>query len=296
MEDDSKYSNLWPSFVDVMSNMFILMLFIAIVAALATTGAHETGKTETLGTVIEFARKEKLKNKLNSEKISELGALVAELDGNIIRKENQIKSLEAANLTYKNQIERLGTELRKLNDVFETTDKYIKWQKVQIVELGKKLNRALANKTAELVKVRSDFFDMLLKSLKNNRNFQIVGDRFVLPSEVLFKPESAQIEPEGMPELDKIAENLTEAMVHFPGEADWILRVDGHTDSRPIRPNSRYKSNWELSAARAMSVVEYLISRGVPASRLAAAGFGEYHPVSKSHAQNRRIEFKLTEK
>ena len=186
-------------------------------------------------------------------------------------------------------------------NVFEATNKYITWQKVQIVELGKKLNRALANKTAELFKVRSSFFESLSKAVAGNKNFIITGDRFIIPSEVFFKSNSADIGLLGKKKLKDIAVILKQAMKSFPDDIDWILRIDGHTDSAPIKENSKYNSNWELSVARAVSVVNFLISEGIPENHLAATGFGEFHPIVKSSnikdmQKNRRIEFKLTEK
>ena len=169
------------------------------------------------------------------------------------------------------------------------------------MELGKKLNRALAGKTAELFKVRSTCFEEFSKVVADNKNFVISGDRFVIPSEVFFAKESAVIGVEGQAKLRELAKILKEAIQAFPDDVEWILRVDGHTDITPIRPSSHYKSNWELSVARAVSVVDFLVSEGIPANRLAATGFGEFHPIDNGTdrdalARNRRIEFKLTEK
>jgi len=294
--------NLWPSFVDLMSSMFLFMLFITLALVFARPEeAKEDGASVELSDILARERAERIKNEANTSRIDALNQMVAEMDGTIIKKENEIKTLEQQNREYKNRVERLGRELQKLNAVFEATDKYIAWQKVQIVELGKKLNRALANKTAELHRVRSDFFGSLLGALEGNRNFEIRGDRFVLPSEVFFAPESAEIGEAGRAALDGIAATLIEAMQKIPDDTDWILRVDGHTDSRPVRAGSLFADNWELSSARAGEVVRYLHSRGIPADRLAAAGFGEFQPVAvgndnASLSKNRRIEFKLTEK
>jgi chemotaxis protein MotB len=330
MHSQPDTQSLWPSFVDLMSNMFILMLFLVIVfvltnfisVAISPTGsavvdrriaeleneAEEKGRLNQIlishlksvkkdaGRIVE-AEKNEVKLAASNAKIAELNAIVFEMQDDIIKKDNQIRNHERAAAAMSQQIDKLALEMRKLNDVFETTDKYIKWQKVQIVELGRKLNRALANKTAELTKVRSEFFESLAGALSNNRNFVIAGDRFSMPSEVFFESSSAEIGREGEAELAKIASAILDAMKSFPAETGWIVRVDGHTDATPLPKGAAYASNWELSQARALSVVRFLIAQGVPPERLAATGFGEFHPVdAKSRAKNRRIEFKLTEK
>ncbi|MDR2098802.1 MAG: OmpA family protein [Rickettsiales bacterium] len=349
--DDS--ANLWPSFVDVMSNMFVLMLFIVVIfmitnflsvaaapksaeeriavlekavaekervaerliagmkgaSAAARNAADERAKREEelyqLYDALDMSRqdlkKQAVKNENMAAKVAELNMFILQMEGDIIRKENQIKALENNERNLSAAVSQLSGEMRKLNDVFEATDKYIKWQKVQIVEMGKKLNRALANKTAELYKVRSSFFEGLMQAVAGNENFQVAGDRFVIPSEVFFKSESADIGAAGEARLRDIARVMKEAMVRFPDDAEWILRVDGHTDATPVRAGSGYASNWELSVARAVSVVNFLIAEGIPPGRLAATGFGEHHPIDKgagpaAMAKNRRIEFKLTEK
>ena len=329
-ESEDNQQNLWPTAVDVMSNMFIIMLFLVIIflitnfisVAVAPTGNRQVDnriaelerqvseKERLNATLVQHIRavksdtdavieagRDKIKLEASSARIADLNAMVFSMEEEIIKKDNQIRDTEAAAKTMEEQVVKLTREMQKLNDVFETTDKYIKWQKVQIVELGKQLNRALANKTAELHKVRSDFFGSLLKPLSNNKNFEIAGDRFSMPSEVFFKVGSAEIGPEGEIELAKIAEALVGAMQHFPADTEWILRVDGHTDNTPMRAGSAFANNWELSQARALSVVRFLIDMGIPANRLAPAGFGEFHPVDPSNpAANRRIEFKLTER
>src|SRR5205085_151673 len=146
-----------------------------------------------------------------------------------------------------------------------------------------------------------DFFGRLRTILGNRPDIRIVGDRFVFQSEVFFDSGQALLnKPEGRAELDQLATALIELERQIPGEIAWVLRVDGHTDIRPIISAS-YKSNWELSAARAISVVQYLISKGVSPQRLVAAGFGEFQPIDtdkteEGFSRNRRIELKLTER
>ena len=152
----------------------------------------------------------------------------------------------------------------------------------------------------ELKRYRSDFFGKLREILGNRTDVRVVGDRFVLQSEVFFDTGKADLKPEGRAELDKVASALLELEKQIPTDIAWVLRVDGHTDVRPIT-GGIFKSNWDLSAARAISVVQYLIGKGVSPQRLVAAGFGEFQPIDlgkseDAYKRNRRIEFKLTER
>lgn len=172
-------------------------------------------------------------------------------------------------------------------------------QQATIDDLGQRLNEALARKVEELSRYRSEFFGVLSQALGERSDIRVVGDRFVLQSELLFDPGSAQIGPEGRAELAKVAQTLQQIAKTIPEDVPWVLRVDGHTDRRPIS-SSRFASNWDLSTARAVAVVQYLIERGLSPERLAAAGFGEYKPLDTrddeiAYRRNRRIEFKLTE-
>ena len=160
---------------------------------------------------------------------------------------------------------------------------------------------ALAQKVQELNRYRSDFFGRLRQILGARPDIRVVGDRFVFQSSVLFDVGKAEISPAGHQSLDTLAAAVLDLEREIPPDLPWILRVDGHTDSSPISGAGAYKSNWELSAARAVAVVQYLISKGVEADRLAAAGFGEFQPLDQgtdeeSRARNRRIELKLTER
>ena len=170
----------------------------------------------------------------------------------------------------------------------------------KIADLGSRLNIALAQKVQELARYRSDFFGRLRQILGDRPDIRTVGDRFVFQSEVLFETGKAQLNPDGKTELDKLAAAVVELNKEIPPEIPWVLRVDGHTDKRPMQ-STEFHSNWDLSAARAIAVVQYLISKGVPADRLVAAGFGEFQPIDpgdseEAYAKNRRIELKLTEK
>jgi chemotaxis protein MotB len=198
------------------------------------------------------------------------------------------------------QIAALRRQLGALEDALATSEKRDKEAQGRIQELGQRLNVALAQRVQELSRYRSDFFGRLRAILGNRPDIRIVGDRFVFQSEVFFDTGQAILRPEGRAELDKLAAALLELEKQIPAEIAWVLRVDGHTDVRPIA-SPQFPSNWELSSARAIAVVQYLINRGVSPQRLVAAGFGEFQPLDIERTEdafrrNRRIELKLTER
>jgi chemotaxis protein MotB len=160
---------------------------------------------------------------------------------------------------------------------------------------------ALAQRVQELSRYRSDFFGRLREILAGRSDIQVVGDRFVLPAAVLFPSSSDEINESFRGELDKLADAILELEQQIPPEINWVIRVDGHTDARPLGEGARFRTNWELSAARSIAVVRYLISRGISPQHLVAAGFGEFQPLEEGQteealARNRRIELKLTER
>ena len=188
----------------------------------------------------------------------------------------------------------LRQELAKLNAALESADANAKEQQAQIVDLGQKLNRALASKVEELARYRSEFFGKLREALAGQRDVQVVGDRFVFQSEVLFPSGSADLQPGGEKQLASVAQRLVEIASRIPKEINWVLQVDGHTDNKPINTRT-FPTNWELSAARAIAVVKFLNTQGIENEHLVAAGYGEYQPLSMMDtARNRRIELKLT--
>ena len=196
------------------------------------------------------------------------------------------------------QIAALQQQLASLNAALGISEDKAKADQVQIADLGKRLNAALAGRVEELTKFRSEFFGRLRQVLGDRPDVRVVGDRFVFQSEVLFPSGSAELQPEGKQQLDGVADALATIAKEMPQDLPWILQVDGHTDNRPIS-TPQFPSNWELSAARAISVVKYLTSRGIPADRLAAAGFGEFEPIDPRNDEvgwrrNRRIEIKVT--
>jgi len=216
------------------------------------------------------------------------------LFGDLTEEQKLSAEQKAAVVRMTAELAGLKDELARLNAALEAADVKAKEQQVQIVDLGQKLNRALASKVEELARYRSEFFGKLREALRGQRDVQIVGDRFVFQSEVLFPSGSAQLQPGGEKQLASVAQRLVEISKSIPKNINWVLQVDGHTDNRPIN-NAAFPSNWELSTARAIAVVKFLHSEGIPNNRLVAAGYGEYQPLSAiDTARNRRIELKLT--
>lgn len=197
-------------------------------------------------------------------------------------------------------IAALRDQLSQIAAALDASKAKVKQQEAQIVDLGKRLNLALANKVQELARYRSEFFGRLRQILGNRPDIRIVGDRFVFQSEVLFAPGSAELTDPAKKELDQVFAALKQIAAEIPPDLHWILQVEGHTDSRPIH-TAQFPSNWELSAARAISVVRYAIAAGIPPQRLAAQGFGDKQPIAQgdtpeAYRLNRRIELKLTER
>ena len=216
------------------------------------------------------------------------------LFGDLTEEQKLSAEQKAAVVRMTAELAGLKDELARLNAALEAADVKAKEQQAQIVDLGQKLNRALASKVEELARYRSEFFGKLREALRGQRDVQIVGDRFVFQSEVLFPSGSAQLQPGGEKQLADVAQRLIEIGQTIPRDINWVLQVDGHTDDKPIR-NAVFPSNWELSTARAIAVVKFLHSQGIPNSRLVAAGYAEFQPLSAiDTARNRRIELKLT--
>jgi chemotaxis protein MotB len=201
---------------------------------------------------------------------------------------------KAAQVRLTAELSALKDELARMNAALDAADVKAKEQQAQIVDLGAKLNRALASKVEELARYRSEFFGKLREALSGQRDVQIVGDRFVFQSEVLFPSGSAQLQKSGEAQLASVAQRLVDIARSIPKDIQWVLQVDGHTDNKPIATRE-FPSNWELSVARAIAVVKFLNAQGIPNENLVAAGYGEYQPLSATDtARNRRIELKLT--
>ena len=218
-----------------------------------------------------------------------------------LSEEQKISQVARAQVALLNrQLTALRRQIATLNDALETSETKDKEAQVKIANLGQRLNAALASKLQELARYRSEFFGRLRKVLGDRADIQIVGDRFVFQSEVLFASGSDVLAPDGKMQMTKLGKTLKQITATIPPDIDWVLRVDGHTDRLPIK-TERFPSNWELSSARAISVVKFLIAQGIPANRFAATGFGEYQPLDVrndefAYRRNRRIELKMDQR
>ena len=240
-----------------------------------------------------------LKEELET-KITEMSGKLEESEATVIAERDISESARARLALLNRQMAALREQLAQLSAVLEASEVLSKKQKVQIANLGKRLNAALATKVQELSRYRSEFFGRLREVLGRQPGVRIVGDRFVFQSEVLFASGSAELGEAGQEQLGRLADTLREISMKIPKDIDWILRIDGHTDKFPIS-TAQFPSNWELSSARAISVVKFLKSREIAANRLVAAGFGEHQPLDDrddeiGYRRNRRIELKLTQR
>jgi len=232
-----------------------------------------------------------------------LASLRRDLSGSRTAAAEQQKISEEAELRISllnRQMAALRRQLAALNAALDAAAAKEEASQAQIADLGRRLNVALANKVQELARYRSEFFGRLREAIGDNPNIRVVGDRFVFQAEVLFPSGSATMDGLGREQIDEIAAVLRQVAAQIPDDIDWVLRVDGHTDVRPIS-TSQFPSNWELSSARAIAVVRQLIDDGIPPNRLVAAGFGQFQPLDpgssdEAYRRNRRIEFKLTER
>lgn len=218
----------------------------------------------------------------------------------LLREQEISESARAQIALLNRQMRALRQQLAGIAKALDASEQQAQQQKLQIAALGQRLNAALASKVAELSRYRSEFFGRLRQVLGNQPGIRIVGDRFVFQSEVLFPSGSAELQPEGQDQILQLARTVRELGARIPTDIDWVLRVDGHTDRQPIS-TAAFPSNWELSMARALSVVRFLIEQGIPADRLAATGFGEFQPIDPgddeaAYRRNRRIELKLTQR
>jgi chemotaxis protein MotB len=328
--------NYWPGFVDALSTLILCIIFLLTVFVVVQFYLQQEvqGKDTALARL--NAQIAKLTDLLSMEKTSnadlekQLGGLqtslataqserdqnqklyedatgaIAAAQGNVGVISGQLadaKDISAKALaqveTLNQQIAALRQQLAALAAALNVSETKAKDDQHQIADLGQKLNAALAQNVQDLSRYRSDFFGKLRDILGNRPDIRIVGDRFVLQSEVFFDVGKADLKPEGRGELDQVAAALTGLETQIPADIPWVLRIDGHTDVRPV--TGQFKSNWGLSAARAISVVQYLIDKGVKPNRLVAAGFGEFQPIDTgttedAYSRNRRIEFKLTER
>lgn len=327
----------WPGFVDAMATLLLVVTFLLSVfmiaqyfvtveasnkdTALQRLTAQISELTELLA--LERSQKRSLEEELASlsaslddakaerdrlqTRLDQAGAQDESAQDRIssltqqLEAEQEVSAQALAKVELLNQqLAALRRQLAALSEALEASEAREKESKAQIADLGRRLNAALARRVQELSQYRSDFFGRLRRVLGDREDIEIVGDRFVFQAGVFFDSGSAEINPAGREELVKLAAILNQLAGEIPSEIDWVLRIDGHTDIRPIT-TAQFPSNWELSSARAISVVKFLIDKGVPADRLVAAGFGEYQPLAEGTSEealrrNRRIELKLTQK
>jgi chemotaxis protein MotB len=325
----------WPGFVDALSTLILGIIFLLSIFVIVQfyLSQEVTGKDTALSRL--SARIAQLTEMLSleqtgkvslEEQIAQLRASLAASEGERDRlktlydeqsggsaaaqgrvseltgrldAEKQISMRALAQVEILNQqIAALRRQLSALEQALDVSEKKDKESQARLNEMGQRLNLALAQRVQELSRYRSDFFGRLRNILGNRPDIRIVGDRFVLQSEVFFDTGQSVLKPEGRAELDKIAAVLLDLTRQIPDDIAWVLRVDGHTDVRPIGGG---RTNWDLSAARAIAVVQYLIGKGMPPQRLVAAGFGEFQPIDPgvtedAYSRNRRIELKLTER
>jgi chemotaxis protein MotB len=325
----------WPGFVDALSTLLLSVIFLLSVFAVVQffLSQEVTGKDTALqrlnaqiAQLTELLSLEKTGSMSLEEQIAQLRAGLAGAEGERDRfrslaegagsgaqaAQGRAAALEGAldsekRLTARalaqvevlnQQINALRRQLAALESALDVTEKRDQESQSRLADLGQRLNVALAQRVQELSRFRSDFFGRLRAILGNRPDIRIVGDRFVFQSEVFFDVGQSVLKPEGRTELDKVAAALLEIEKQIPTDIAWVMRVDGHTDVRPI---SGGRSNWDLSAARAIAVVQYLIGKGLSPQRLVAAGFGEFQPIDpgsteEAFSRNRRIELKLTER
>ena len=330
-------ANYWPGFVDMLSTLLLVVTFLMalfmlsnFVVTQATSGKDTmlSRLNRQLSELTELLALERSKKESARDELSALQATLGEKDkenqrltgllgeaggktqgaeeraaafGTQLDTQKKITNDALAKVEMLNQqLAALRLQLTSLQEALDASEAKNKESQAKIADLGQRLNVALAKKVQELARYRSDFFGKLKEALGDRPDFQVVGDRFVFPSDVLFDSGSAELKPEALAQLDKLANALKEVETKIPPDIAWVMRVDGHTDIHPIA-TPEFPSNWELSSARAISVVRYLMQNGISPDHLVAAGFGEFQPIDpgtsdEAFRKNRRIELKLTER
>jgi chemotaxis protein MotB len=330
-----EYGEFWPAYVDVLSTLLLVVTLLMSIFMIAQYFAAQeaSGKDSALKRLtlqiselssmlsLEKGKSQSAQDELaalqaslaslraENEKLSGTGVGAAEraeaaegrvamLSSDLDAQKNISKEALSKVDLLNQQLIALRRQIAALSDALDISRKKDVESDKTIKDLGQRLNTALAQQVQELKRYRSDFFGRLRELLKGRKDIRVVGDRFVFESEVLFPSGSATLTPEGTAAMDKIAEAIVELEKEIPSDINWALQINGHTDARPIS-NPQFPSNWELSTARASSVVKYLIARGVSPDRLVAAGYAQFDPVDpgtteEAYRKNRRIELKLT--
>ncbi|HEV8680544.1 MAG TPA: peptidoglycan -binding protein [Stellaceae bacterium] len=314
--------DIWPGFVDALAQLLMVIIFILLVftagqffLADALSGRDKALK-ELQQQVSELANLLALERTTSADLRASAASLTAQLKAALAERETLAtrakeaeKALSAEQQTSRaarEEVEQLSASIAALREqlaqiaaALELSETKVKSQQAQIADLGRKLNLALATKVQELARYRSEFFGRLREIIGDRADIRIVGDRFVFQSEVLFAPGKADLADDARLQLDPVIAALKEISAKIPTDINWVLIINGHTDRRPIR-NAQFPSNWELSTARAISVVQYAIAQGIPPDRLAAAGFADTQPLDLGNSEdayrrNRRIELRLSE-
>ncbi len=329
--------DIWPGFVDALSQLVMVIVFVLLVFtagqfyltdALSGRDAQlqrlakqvdqladmlsmaQTGNTDLQKRLNSLTEQLAVANQALATARTENAQLQQQASANEQRAtaaETRATTAETRATTAETTVDQLNQNIAALRDqlaqiaaALDASETKNKDQEAQIANLGQRLNAALLSQVAQLAKYRSEFFGRLRDALGDRPDIRIVGDRFVFQSEVLFPPASAQLSDAAKQRLAVVAAALKDIAAKIPADIPWVLAVNGYTDKRPIN-TPQFPSNWELSAARAISVINYLISQGIPSDRLAAAGFAEHDPIdpgdtADAYAKNRRIELKLTER
>lgn len=328
----------WPGFVDAMAQLLLVITFLLSVFMIAQflLARQISGQDSALGQlrsqIAELTQLLALEKSAKGESDAQLLALTDDLNAQKAKTADLLSGLAAENAKgsdagttisglqttldsekkissdalakvelLNQQIAAMRRQLSQISALLDDSEARNRTSETQVADLGRRLNTALAQKVQELSKYRSEFFGRLRQILSQRSDILVVGDRFVFQAEVLFPKGSAELNPAGQTEMAKLADALKQLETEIPVDLPWVLRVDGHTDNDPILVAAKFASNWELSSARAIAVVKFLISQGVSPNHLVAAGFGEFQPLApgnteEAKSENRRIELKLTER
>ncbi len=328
----------WPGFVDAMAQLLLVITFLLSVFMIAQflLARQISGQDSALGQlksqIAELTQLLALEKAGKADANAQLLALTDDLNAQKAKTADLLASLQAENSKgnavgttitglqtaldsekkissealaqvelLNQQIAAMRRQLAQISSLLDDSESRNHASETQIADLGKRLNTALAQKVEELSKYRSEFFGRLRQILSQRSDILVVGDRFVFQAEVLFPKGGAGLSDVGQTEMAKLADAIKQLEKEIPADLPWVLRVDGHTDNDPILQKTNFPSNWELSSARAISVVKYLVAQGVSPNHLVAAGFGEFQPLApgnteEAKSENRRIELKLTER
>jgi chemotaxis protein MotB len=333
----SEEAPYWPGFVDAMAQLLLVITFLLSVFMIAQflLARQISGQDSALGQlrsqIAELTQLLALEKTGKAESDAQLLALTDDLNAQKVKTADLLASLQAENNKgtsagsaisglqtaldsekklssdalakvelLNQQIAAMRRQLSQISALLDDSEARNRTSETQIADLGRRLNTALAQKVQELSKYRSEFFGRLRQILSQRSDILVVGDRFVFQAEILFPKGGAALNEAGQAEMLKLADAIKQLENEIPPDIAWVLRVDGHTDTDQFQSSS-FKSNWELSAARAISVVKYLVDQGVAPQHLVAAGFGEFQPLApgnteEAKSENRRIELKLTER